>query len=57
MKVYGIDIPDDKGLTNFDLQEYAPQELGISHFRDVFMRDTLLKTVDTWMSIVSRCLD
>ena len=30
MKVYGIDIPDDKGLTNFDFREYA-RELGIEH--------------------------
>ena len=43
MKVYGIDIPDGKGLTNFDLREYA-RELGIDHFRGVFMRDTLPKS-------------
>ena len=42
MKVYGIDIADDKGLTNFDLREYA-RELGIDHFRGVCMRDTLPK--------------
>ena len=43
MKVYGIDIPDDKGLTNVELNEYA-RELGIDHYRGVFMRDTLPKT-------------
>ena len=40
MKVYGLDIPDDKGLTNFDLCEYA-KKLKIEHFRGVFMRDSL----------------
>ena len=40
MKVYGLDIANDKGLTNFDLNEYA-QKLKIINFRGVFMRDTL----------------
>ena len=42
MKVFGLNIPDDKGLTNIDLCEYA-RELGIEKFRGVFMRDTLPK--------------
>ena len=40
MKVYGLVIPDDKGLTNIDLYKYARQ-LNIPHFRGIFMRDTL----------------
>ena len=40
MKVYGLDIANDKGLTNFDLNEYV-QKLKIINFRGVFMRDTL----------------
>ena len=40
MKVYGLDIADDKGLTNMNLYRYA-QELKISDFRGVFMCDTL----------------
>ena len=40
MKVYGLDIPSGKGLTNVDLQEYA-RRLGIKLFRGVYMRDTL----------------
>ena len=39
MRVYGAHIPD-KPLTNIDLSTYA-RELEISHFRGVFMRDTL----------------
>ena len=42
MKVYGLDIPNDRGLTNIDLCEYA-QKLKIDFFRGVFMRDTLPK--------------
>ena len=42
MKVYGLNIPEDKGLTNFDLNEFA-KRLGIGDFRGVFMRDTLPK--------------
>ena len=40
MKVYGFEISQDKGLTNFDLIKYA-RALEIKHFRGVFMRDTL----------------
>ena len=40
MKVYELNIPDNKGLTNVDLLKYA-QSLGIDHFRGVFMRDNL----------------
>ena len=43
MKVYGLDIPDDEGLTNIELAEYV-KTLGIKHFRGVYMRDTLPKT-------------
>ena len=43
MKVYGLDISDDIGLTNIDLYRYA-QELKIDNFRGVFMRNTLPKT-------------
>ena len=42
MKVYGLNIPDQKGLTNSDLVRYA-RELEIENFRGVFMRDTLPK--------------
>ena len=42
MKVYGIDIPSDRGLTNFDIEKYA-SDLGIPNFRGVFMKDTLPK--------------
>ena len=41
MKIYGLNIPDDRGLTNIDLYRYA-RELNIDdYFRGVFMRDTL----------------
>ena len=40
MKVYGLNISDDKGLTNIDIYRYA-RELEIPYFRGVFMRDTL----------------
>ena len=40
MKVYGLNISDDRGLTNMDLYRYA-RELNIDYFRGVFMRDTL----------------
>ena len=40
MKVYGIEIPSDKGLTNVDIESYV-KKLKIPHFRGVFMRDTL----------------
>ena len=40
MKVYGVDISDDRGLTNIDLYGYA-RKLKINNFRGVFMRNTL----------------
>ena len=39
MRVFNLELPD-KPLTNFELSAYA-RELGIPHFRDVFMTDTL----------------
>ena len=42
MKVFGLGIPNHRGLTNLDLSEYA-KRLGIEHFQGVFMRDTLPK--------------
>ena len=44
MKVYGWNIPDNKGLTNLDISEYA-RKLGIENFRGVFMRATLPRVV------------
>ena len=46
MKVYGLEIPDTKGLTNFDLIELA-KKLKIKNFRGVFMRDNLPKKSET----------
>ena len=40
MKAYGLNISDDRGLTNIDLYRYA-RELNTDDFRGVFMRDTL----------------
>ena len=40
MKVYGVDISDERGLTNIDLYKYA-RELKIDNFRGVFMRNNL----------------
>ena len=40
MEIYGLHIPDTKGLTNIDLYKYA-KKLNIEEFRGVFMRDTL----------------
>ena len=40
MLVYGFNIPDANGLTNFELIEYV-KRLKIENFRGVFMRDTL----------------
>ena len=40
MKVYGVNIPDDRGLTNIDLYRYV-RELNVDNFRGVFMRDGL----------------
>ena len=40
MKVYSLNISDNRGLTNIDLYRYA-RELKIDNFRGVFMRDTI----------------
>ena len=40
MKVYELDIPTTKGLTNFDILNYI-DILKIPNFRGVFMRDQL----------------
>ena len=40
MLVCGIEIADNKGLTDFELVEYA-KELKIENFRGVLMRDSL----------------
>ena len=46
MKVYEVDIPSDKALTNFDILYYV-NLLKIPHFRGVFMRDELPKYVES----------
>ena len=43
MKVYGPDIPTDKGLTNFDIL-HDVKILQVPNFRGVFMRDELPMT-------------
>ena len=40
--MYGLEIPVDRGLTNFDIDSYV-KKLKIPNFRGVFMRDTLPK--------------
>ena len=40
MKVYEMDIPSERGLTNFDLISYIDQ-LKVPYFCGVFMRDEL----------------
>ena len=40
MKVFGLNIPDAKGLTNIELEVYV-KKLEINNFRGVFIRDTL----------------
>ena len=45
MIVYGLPISDNKGLTNIDIYRYV-NELQITNFRGVFMRDTLPSTVN-----------
>ena len=40
MKVYGIEIPSDRGLTNLEIENFVTK-LQIPNFRGVFMRDTL----------------
>ena len=44
MKVYEVDIPSDKRLTNFDILHYVDL-LKIPNFRGVFMRDELPTTI------------
>ena len=46
MRVYELDIPSDKALTNFDILNYVSL-LKIPHFRGVFMRDELPKEVES----------
>ena len=43
MKVYGLQIADNKGITNVELEAYA-RKLGIENLRGVFMWDTLPHT-------------
>ena len=40
MKVFELDIPSERGLTNFDLISYI-EKLKVPYFRGVFMRDEL----------------
>ena len=40
MKVFELDIPADRALTNFDLISYI-EKLKVPYFRGVFMRDEL----------------
>ena len=40
MKVFELDIPSDRALTNFDLISYI-EKLGVPYFRGVFMRNEL----------------
>ena len=42
MKVYGLEIDFERGLTNVELTEDA-RKLGIKYFRGVFMRDEVPK--------------
>ena len=42
MKVFGLDIPSEQPLTNFDLISYI-EKLKVPYFRGVFMRDELPK--------------
>ena len=44
MKVYEVDIPNEKVLTNFDILKYV-EILKIPNFRGVFMRDELPKKI------------
>ena len=46
MKVYELDIPSNRGLSNFDIIYYVGL-LKIPHFRGVFMRDELPKNYKT----------
>ena len=42
MKVFELDIPSDRALTNFDLISYI-KKLGVPYFRGIYMRNTLPK--------------
>ena len=44
MEVYGVVIPIDKGLTNFDIFKLV-DTLQVPNFRGVFMRDELPKKI------------
>ena len=46
MKVYEVDIPSDKSLSNFDLVRYI-NILKVPNFRGVFMRDELPSRINT----------
>ena len=39
MEVFGLQLPN-RALSNFDILKYVDQ-LDISHFRDLFVKDTL----------------
>ena len=43
MKVYGLNIPDTKGLTNAELSMYA-KKLRINNISGIYMRDTIPHT-------------
>ena len=43
MKVYGLTIPDAKGLTNVELAVYA-KKIRINNFCGIYMRDTIPHT-------------
>ena len=40
LKVFELDIPSERGLTNFDLISYS-EKLKDPYFRGIFMRDEL----------------
>ena len=46
MKVYEVDIPADKALSNFELMKYI-DILKVPNFRGVFMRDQLPHRINT----------
>ena len=43
MKVYGLNIPDTKGLANVELAVYT-KKLRINNFHGIYMRDTIPHT-------------
>ena len=45
MKVCGLNIPHDRGLTNIELHAYA-RKLKIQNFRGIFMRNTIPSRVN-----------